>query len=238
MTSDTALSRRTLTQEVADRLRAAILSGELPPGRRLIVSALEEMYGVSHIPIREALRELQAEALVEGRPQLGVVVADVNSSELRDIYSLRRVIEPDVLRRSIDHYDQEHHWEFDTNLRRLLECDHTRDSSEWWQLHRTFHWAFMAPAMAPWSRRLLNLLWQVVERYQRLFVLVFGSIESANSHHQEMVRVAREEPDALIDLWLEHLAQTEEAILAGLRTVDEKGAHRPARETKVAASTS
>lgn len=87
------LSRRALGEEVSETLRAAILSGQLGPGERLIEEELAEYMGVSRGPIREALRQLEADRLVVTSPRRGSFVAVFSRQDVDEIYSLRAVLE-------------------------------------------------------------------------------------------------------------------------------------------------
>src|SRR5260221_9304507 len=84
---------------VADRLRAEILSGVYAPGDRLVERRLAQRFGVSHIPLREALARLVEEGLVERLPRRGARVASLSPPMLEEISSLRVVLEQFVIRR-------------------------------------------------------------------------------------------------------------------------------------------
>lgn len=215
MATRRTITRQTLAQEVASRLRDEILSGELTPGQRLVVPALEQSFGVSHIPIREALRELQAESLLQPAPGPGVVVAGVDIAELHDLYDLRRLIELHVLERAHQHYTPGLVASFHDPLEALEALRPEQHEGDWWAAHKQFHWAFLEPGMTPWARRLLHLIWQSSERYQRLFTLVFGSVDEANEKHRELVEAARGAFERLLRLWVEHLDYTEMTISDG-----------------------
>ena len=83
------------------RLRAEILEGTLEPGSRLVVGDLADRYGVSPTPLREALRRLAAEGLVDWRPQRGARVATATRRDAEDLYELRLALEPVALGQSI-----------------------------------------------------------------------------------------------------------------------------------------
>ena len=83
------------------RLRAEILEGTLAPGARLVVGDLAERYGVSPTPLREALRRLAAEGLVDWQPQRGARVATATRRDAEDLYELRLALEPVALGQSI-----------------------------------------------------------------------------------------------------------------------------------------
>jgi DNA-binding GntR family transcriptional regulator len=83
----------TLRQQVLEVMRNAILSFQFKPGDRLIERELCEMTGVSRTSVREALRHLESEGLVQNLPNKGPMVATVTGAEAREIYEVRRVLE-------------------------------------------------------------------------------------------------------------------------------------------------
>jgi len=89
-----------LTDAAATQLRNAILGGELQPGQQVRVRDLQDRMGVSHIPIREAIRQLEAEGLIVTSPRRTPVVAGVDLDDLAAIYELRRMIELPTVRRA------------------------------------------------------------------------------------------------------------------------------------------
>lgn len=82
-----------LRQQVLEALRRAIVSGRLAPKQRLTERALIEMLGVSRTVIREALRQLEAEGLIEIIPNKGPVVRELSPAEAKDLYRIRAVLE-------------------------------------------------------------------------------------------------------------------------------------------------
>jgi len=205
-----------LSQQVATKLRTEILSGAIEPGAPIVVRDLVERLGVSHIPIREALRALEAESLVVSRPGQSVIVSGVDLDELLDLYRLRRLIEVDAIRRAFPLYTAEFLDEARRIYEELLRLAPSQADSRWWASHRLYHWWFLEPGLTPWSTKLLTLVWQTSERYQRLYILVFGSAEEANVEHDRVLAEASSgDLDSFIDAWLHHLDRTEESIVSG-----------------------
>lgn len=93
MSRETAVSM-TKTQAAFHRIRGAIEEGRLKPGDRLKTAELQDELGMSPTPIREALRLLQAQGLVEHRPHHGMVVAEYPVEQTEEVYRLRLVLEP------------------------------------------------------------------------------------------------------------------------------------------------
>lgn len=212
----TQFERTALADQVADVLRRDILRGTVQPGESINVVALARELGVSHIPVREALRKLEAESLVETRPYQSSVVAGVRLEELHEIYDLRRLIEGDLVARSAKAYDEEHLEAIHEALGRLRSADPHDPDSDFWEAHREFHWAVLQPTLNLWNRRVLGMLWQSAERYHRLFTLVFGSLEDAHAEHTALADAAGHEgPKELRSILLTHLRGTEEAVTHG-----------------------
>jgi len=88
-----AVPKSTLRAQIAERLRAAILAGDIPPGAPLVETALSESFDVSRGPLREALRQLIEEGLVVTVPYTGTHVAALSVEDVREIFSLRTALE-------------------------------------------------------------------------------------------------------------------------------------------------
>src|SRR5262245_40368921 len=90
--------RPTLRELTAERLREAIVSSKLVPGQRLVERDLCKQTGVSRSSLREALRQLEAEGLIERQGLRGLFVASISPEEARQIYEVRAAIEPEMAR--------------------------------------------------------------------------------------------------------------------------------------------
>jgi DNA-binding GntR family transcriptional regulator len=91
----------TMVDGITERLRQAIITGTIGPGERIRVADLERKFGVSHIPIREALRRLQSEGFVEISPRRTTIAAGVDLADLTNICDLRQIIEVEIGRRAV-----------------------------------------------------------------------------------------------------------------------------------------
>lgn len=211
------IERRSLVDQVGEALRQEILSGQFGPSERLVIDTLAQRYGVSQIPVREALRGLEGEGLVEFRSGSGTVVADITRDELAELYELRRLIEPFVLRRAAARFDERTFQDTRELLDILTSTTPSRDSDRWWQAHFEFHEALLRPGYTPWSERFLRLIWQAVERYQRLYALVFGDVARANHEHEQLLEAALTgDVDLLVEVWINHLNEKESRVAEGL----------------------
>ncbi|HEY3613333.1 MAG TPA: GntR family transcriptional regulator [Gaiellales bacterium] len=90
---DQLIHRPQLWEAVTDRLRSAILTGEIPAGTKLVEASLADRYGTSRGPIREAVRELARQGLIVELPRRGSVVATLTSHDLAEVYEVREALE-------------------------------------------------------------------------------------------------------------------------------------------------
>jgi DNA-binding GntR family transcriptional regulator len=216
MSEPKPIQRISLVDQVATRLREQILRGVLSPGRKIPVARLSRELEVSPIPIREALRQLEAESLVHTVPNSGPVVAEVRLDELHELYDLRRVIEGHLVRRAAGHHSADDRAGIKDALSRLAHANPADPEGQFWDTHREFHWAVLSPGSSGWSVRILGLLWQSAERYHRLFTLVFGSLEDAHAEHRSLAEaVEKGDPDEMHTLLIQHLHNTERTVTDG-----------------------
>ncbi|MFC5063653.1 GntR family transcriptional regulator [Actinomycetospora atypica] len=207
---------------VLHEIRRSILSGELPPGRPFTVPALTERLGVSHVPVREALRQLEAQGLITLSPSRSAMVTPLDPDDLRAIYRLRVTVEPELAALSAPGRTDGEIDELDALVRRTFD-DVLGEA--FWAPHRAFHAALIEPAASDWDRRLLGPLWDASERYTRL---VFDPVEAPESFaahrahvHDELVEAARSrDPERVRAAVREHLENNLATMLEGLRTLD------------------
>ena len=148
---------RTLRAQVARELRDAIISGELPADTRLIEKELAAQFEISRGPLREALRELEEEGLVETRPHAGSKVRGFTNEELADTYSLRRVLERYAFELIWERRDEAFFDELDQRHEALLEAirsgnPHQEDLAELAFHSLVFEFTGSRPLIETWER--------------------------------------------------------------------------------------
>src|SRR5271169_6738043 len=99
--TDSAIPRQSLTSAVADKLRDQIIRGEIPEGSQLRQDVIATKYHVSRIPVREALRQLDAEGLITIVPNRGAIIPELSPNDIEELFTIRALLEPEVLKLSI-----------------------------------------------------------------------------------------------------------------------------------------
>ncbi len=154
---------------VHQKLREAILRGELAPGVEMSQVQLARQLGVSRTPLREALRMLQREGLVEGEANRRVRVASFSVGDLEQLYALRIVNEALAVRVTVPALTSEDDGFLDESLERMARSANERNVDEWEVYHRAFHRQLVHRA-GERLRRLLSELSDHSERYRRLYI--------------------------------------------------------------------
>jgi DNA-binding GntR family transcriptional regulator len=148
-------------------IRSSILSGEFEPGMQLKLQQLGDRYSISLIPVREALRLLQAEGLVESVRNKGARVAAISLAETLDVYQLRLVLETAALKLAYEHVDDqliETLLQYQKSMRGIFATD----PAGYLALHQKLHFGLYSRCGSRWTMRMLGLVWNHSERWRRL----------------------------------------------------------------------
>lgn len=177
------LKTKTVTEAILEAIRDRILRGELEGGQQIRQEAVAEEFGISAIPVREALRHLEAEGLVTFHANRGAVVSSLSIGEIEESYEIRALLEPDMLRRAIPSMTQ---GELDTargHLERynaaLLEGAMGKWSDWNWKFHSTLYHPGNRPVSMGIARNLINK----TDRYARMRISLTGWEQSPEEGH-------------------------------------------------------
>lgn len=162
-----ALRYRTAPEVVADFIRDAIYRNELRPGEQLQQEELAAKFGISRIPVRDALRQLQGEGLVDLYPNRGAFVSNPGMEELREVFELRILLETYALRLAVPQFSQEQ-MEACTSL--LVQLESIGNRADWSRVDQEFHAALYAPCGQGRTLGLIENLRGVVNRYYFLYL--------------------------------------------------------------------
>lgn len=212
------LRHKTMSAAAADELRRRILDGEFPAGFQLRQDVLAEEFGVSRIPLREALVQLEAEGLVRIAPHRGAVVSELSLTEIEELFELRALIEPRLLRRSAGHLTAT---DFE-QLRRILDeysaelrAEHV---SRWGAMNTQFHMLLYSRAERPRSTSFVSNLLQECDRHTRLQLSLTDGMERAEREHTEIVRLCADRRiEEACHLLQRHIENVGTSLLAFLR---------------------
>jgi DNA-binding GntR family transcriptional regulator len=203
----------TVHSQLTDALRRAIFRGEFPPGHRLRQVELAERFGVSPVPIREALRALEQEGVVASIPRRGWIVTKLSAEDIEEIYELREFLEQKALRDALPNLTEEHLVE----LRRLTEVIKSSVSP---QHHLESRELFYSVLYGASSKRRLVAMIQNLHNQLAPYLRLRRSVHSGPAHDKLMKALEARDIEAASTAISEHLAQISIECVASARLLD------------------
>ncbi len=208
---------RPLSEEAYDALRAAILGGRLPAGARIVEADIARQMATSRSPIREAVRKLEHECLVEYVPRRGTIVVGLSRADVADAYQLRAHLEAYGARLAATHASEEQFARLMEMIERMRACATGNDLDGLVASDVEFH---RAVCEASGSRRLLQA-WETLNPAR--WTLVSGlratdlSLEQiAERHWPILAALQSRKPDNAETIIRSHILELGERVLAGL----------------------
>ena len=213
------IERRTVAAEAAEILRQRILSGEIRGGQPIRQEQIAQELGVSRIPLREALKQLEAEGFVTIAPHKGAVVSTLSVEEAEELFALRFQLESWLLREAIPRMQEADFAHLDAIIdeSRAPNKDSSGNLARWGELNWQFHEALYRPAGRPLSLKVLKRIHDNLDRYLRLQIAVTRDWDRAYQDHQDFVAFSRERNvDRALALLERHILGTAQALAATL----------------------
>ena len=217
-------SHRQLHHWVADHLRADILEGRLKPGEWLRQERLAQAYGVSQMPVREALKQLAAEGLVEHVPYRGVRIVEFSAEDVEDLYACRSFIEGMAARSAADNVTDEEVAELASLHEQMVRCKTPEELREYRELNRRFHSLIFSASRRSYIVRTLaqlwsafpTMLWSNIPRIAEASVP--GRDEPDAAEHEEIVAaLAAHDPERAERAVRLHIESAGAMLVAGMR---------------------
>ncbi len=147
---------------IAETLREEILRGSVAPGQALRQEELAERFGVSRLPVRDALLRLEAQGLVHVYPNRGAFVISLSADEVTEIYEMRLLLEGDIIERAVPRMTSDDRRRIDAAH---AEATRTAGGPEWMEGDWRFHRALYEPAARPRQLATIENLRSTVARY-------------------------------------------------------------------------
>jgi DNA-binding GntR family transcriptional regulator len=214
-TPEYAVTGGAASARVASYLRDLILRDELRPGDRIRQEDIAERFGASRLPVREALRMLEAEGLTEHEPHKGARVPKLTMHEADVIYRMRARLEPLALTESLPYLEADDHARLE-DVQQRIEAN--TDLDRFLELDREFHLGTYSGCHIDPLNAIVTRLWNSTQHYRRAYVSLSG---------QERMWVVNSEHRLILDAVVRQDAADAERFLEGhiRRTRIELGRH-------------
>ncbi|MGD9711052.1 MAG: GntR family transcriptional regulator [Thermomicrobiales bacterium] len=205
---------------VYQRTRRDIVAGELAPGSPLRLQELAARNGVSMIPVREALRLLEAEGFVDILQNKGARVAPLSLQDMQDVYRTRIVLESEALRQAIPHVTPQVIARART-LNAKLGRQKEKTGYVVYEDHRAFHFTLYEPSESRWLLRLISGTWDHTERYRRHVAPLVTSTSTMDEHERIVARVEERNAEEAIAALHDHLEGSVNILTAVFQEMSE-----------------
>ncbi len=215
------LQRQTMAGQVADELRRRILSGDYAEGEQLLQEQLAQDFGVSKVPVREALHLLEAEGLITQQFHRGAVVTGIAPRDLMELFELRAQIEGWLLGLAMPLATEA---DVAAARARNAQLRNTTDAVEGWDLNWRFHEMLYVPAGKPYILDHLRQLHTRTARYVREVYATATSRQQVTDEHEAILSAYARQDPATGSMLSEH-------ILRGARKLTDQLTQMQARPT-------
>jgi len=208
---------RTMQEIAYDAIRDGILAGRHAPGQRLIADELAKEFGVSRMPVREALRRLEVVGLVTITPHRGAVVSELSECECIEIYHVRAALDGLATRLAAPHLSEDDHARLTALLAEMEAGVEAKDLQRVLHVNREFHTLIWIAARAPRLRDLLENLYDASQRFRNISVLIPGRLDQITHEHRLIAEaLARGDAAAAERYANEHHEGTARRLLAAM----------------------
>lgn len=204
---------RTKAEVATDVLRRAILAGDLAPGEPLTVASLAERFGLTLMPLREALSHLASEGLVDIEPHQSARVARLSHERMNEEYAVRAILEAAAAAQATPHLDDDAFTRLEELLRRMDKAHDARRTADFWSLTKRYHEHIYALAPSRLLREEVERVRVRTLRYLPVFERDQDLVHAAQREHWEIFEALRARDAARVErLVRAHVATVARAV--------------------------
>jgi DNA-binding GntR family transcriptional regulator len=202
---------KTKMDQIVEILREAVLTGEFTSGARLLQDDLAERFNTSSTPIREALRQLQAEGILEHSPYRGVQVAEVKMEDVREVYMVRAVMESFVTRLAVPYLNHARVEQLRALQAQMREYVANNELPNLRRTNYEFHLLIYEAANMPYSIKIIKTLW-AQSPWDALYVLPGRAPKSLEEHERILDAIADQDAKLAGQRIQEHIEYAASAL--------------------------
>ena len=190
-TLDLPIQWKTKTEMIYHMMKDVIISGELKPGERIVNRKLASDLGVSAIPVREAVKLLEAEGLVILSAYSEVTVSRFSEKDYRELFEIRILLEKYGAQLATEHYDEEFIQELEQLLEEMRSCIEKEDYKSYGLLNRSFHQTITSFSHNNQLQKIIDQISTKTDRARGLFVFKPQRARESLKEHEEIVEAIK-----------------------------------------------
>ncbi|MCF1495836.1 FCD domain-containing protein [Agrobacterium vitis] len=208
-------SAPTASNIIANHIREAIVTGEFDEGEPIRQDDVAKLFDVSKIPVREALKRLEAEGLVEFQRNRGAVVKSVSEPEIAQIFEVRAMLESNAIKLSVPRMTVR---TFDRAEEYCNAFAQETNVARWAELNWQFHSCLYEDADRSFLLNLIRSVNDRIERYLRIQLTLSGGTGLDDREHRQILAACRKgDADKAAELLQQHISKACESLLMHIR---------------------
>ena len=220
LAADVLQHQRSTPDLIASALRQAILHGIFQEGQSLRQDEIATKFGVSRIPVREALRQLEAEGLVKFYQNRGATVTALSLADVQEIFEIRVALETTAIQLAIPNLTKSDWQRADAILEATAQAT---DVTRWAELNWEFHAVLYMAANRPRLLMMINALHTNIDRYVRRAMAKMDYLEHSQKEHSQLLDACRRrDTQAAVELLQQHIHVAGEQLVAYLQKTTEQ----------------
>lgn len=210
--------KKSLREKIYEKIRNDITYGHLSPGERLIESNLVNEFKASRSPIREALRQLESEALITFERNKGITVSKLSTKQVEEIYNIRSILESYSARLTAENATMDHVEYLRDLQERLGKAAKSFDFLNWLHNNNLFHTFIIEHSGNTNLVRILSILRRRVYRYQYISIRIPRHLESYLEQHDGILRGCEKNDGVMAERYMKiHLENIKHVLVDHLK---------------------
>jgi DNA-binding GntR family transcriptional regulator len=207
---------RTVKSTLVEELRDAIILGEYVPGQRLRLEEIATRFDISTMPVREALRDLEADGLVTIFPHRGAIVTQLSADDLQDIYDIRATLEEMATRLAVPNMGEATFTQLGLYIEQM--DNHLGDLATLVKLNHDFHNTLYCASGRRHLCEFTSILRRRTQHYLHAFISHFGGMPMAQEEHRAIIEACRNgDADRAATIIYNHVSHVGNSIIEYVR---------------------
>jgi DNA-binding GntR family transcriptional regulator len=197
---------QTKSEIIYQEIKEDIINGKYKPNERIVISDVAREFGASDIPVREAMRHLESDGLIQSKPYVGAIVTNFDLADIRKIYQIRAVLEGLATRQAVDRINKNGLKKLETILSKMVKAVGSGNYVLLSNLNREFHHVIYAASDNEYLIKVIFDLWDMSLRARAIFSFMPERAEAAVDEHANIVAALKKKDKSRADkLVIEHM---------------------------------
>lgn len=210
--------RKSLGDYVFERLKEAIINGELAPGSRIIENRLAKALGISRTPIREAIHKLDRAGFLRRQSQGGFTVVNLTRDDIVEAFGIRSILESYAARLAAIKHNEEDLKPLEDKLKEYQSCLNKGEIDALHRINTEFHDMLYELSRSPKLVKMIGDLKDQIYRFRKILLSEAGMARVSDKDHRRMLKAMKmRDPDRVESLVKEHIFRGQKLVLKKLK---------------------